>query len=247
MKTIITHFYNEEFLLPWWLNHHKKYFDSGIMIDYNSTDNSVNIIKSICPNWKIINSKNEYFSAKAVDNEVMEIEKELSGWKIALNVTEFLFGKYSKLYKTDVDLIYIPCFYFVDEIKNRISINKNLPLHEQLFFGIDITETLNFRGCRLLHNSIINYPCGRHFRNHSYSDDFIIFNYGFSPMTSEIYKRKLQIQHKIPLKDKINGLGTEHTGGLDGLTEEKLMVYYEKYKLKSKNLKSQMETYINYE
>ena len=45
MKSIISHFYNEEYLLPWWLNHHKKYFDYGLMIDYNSPDISVEVIK----------------------------------------------------------------------------------------------------------------------------------------------------------------------------------------------------------
>ncbi len=53
-KTIISHFYNEEYLLPWWLEHHKKYFNHGIMINYASTDNSVSIIKQICPDWTAI-------------------------------------------------------------------------------------------------------------------------------------------------------------------------------------------------
>lgn len=47
--TVISHFYNEEYLLPWWLNHHKNIFDNGILINYGSTDKSVEIIKSICP------------------------------------------------------------------------------------------------------------------------------------------------------------------------------------------------------
>ena len=53
-KTVVTHFFNEEYLLPWWLEHHKKYFDHGVMIDYNSTDSSVEIIKKICPTWTIV-------------------------------------------------------------------------------------------------------------------------------------------------------------------------------------------------
>ena len=35
-STIIAHFFNEEYLLPWWLNHHKKIFDYGILFDYSS-------------------------------------------------------------------------------------------------------------------------------------------------------------------------------------------------------------------
>ena len=94
MKTIITHFFNEEYLLPHWLNHHKKYFNHGILIDYDSTDESVNIIKEICPDWQIIKSKNEMFDAKKCDDEVMEIEQNISGFRICLNVTEFLIGNY---------------------------------------------------------------------------------------------------------------------------------------------------------
>jgi hypothetical protein len=62
-KTIICHFYNEEYLLPWWLNHHKKIFNDGLMINYGSTDRSVELIKQICPTWKIVDTKNEYFGA----------------------------------------------------------------------------------------------------------------------------------------------------------------------------------------
>ena len=72
MRTVITHFYNEEYLLPWWLNHHKKYFDHGIMIDYGSTDKSVEIIKEICPNWEIHNTKYEYFYAPWIEHEILE-------------------------------------------------------------------------------------------------------------------------------------------------------------------------------
>jgi hypothetical protein len=63
MLTIISHFYNEEYLLPWWLEHHKKIAPFGVMIDYHSTDRSVEIIKSICPHWEIRTTRNESFDA----------------------------------------------------------------------------------------------------------------------------------------------------------------------------------------
>ena len=56
--TVISHIYNEEYLLPFWLQYHSKIFNDGIIIDYYSTDNSINIINKICPNWKIIKTKN---------------------------------------------------------------------------------------------------------------------------------------------------------------------------------------------
>lgn len=89
--TLISHIYNEEYLLPFWLNYHKNIFDYGIIINYDSTDKSLAIIKEICPEWSIINSRNKYYIPHEVDNEVMDIEKKIDGYKICLNVTEYLF------------------------------------------------------------------------------------------------------------------------------------------------------------
>ena len=99
--TIISHFFNEEYLLPFWLEYHSTIFENGVMIDYCSTDNSTKIINKICPNWKIIKTKNiksngsPNFEAKLVDDEVKEIEKTIEGYKICLNTTEFLFFEQS--------------------------------------------------------------------------------------------------------------------------------------------------------
>lgn len=243
-KTVISHFYNEEYLLPWWLKHHKKIFDHGILIDYNSTDSSVEVIKEICPTWEIVKTRNEYFSASDVDSEVVDIEKFTSGWKIALNTTEFLYGNFNILNSEEYDNFYIPCLYFVDEEEYRYSIDKNVPLHEQLNYGMGTEETNFFRGCRLLHKNFCEYPLGRHFRNVIPTEEFIIFNYGFSPMTEEMYKRKLQIQEKIPYEDKVNGLGAEHTAGLSGLNKEKLIEQYKQHLKKSKNLTEIMERFV---
>ena len=95
MKSIISHFYNEEYLLPWWLNHHKKYFDYGLMINYASTDRSVEIINKICPDWKVVDSVNKEFGAKECGDEVEYYEKRISGWKICLTITEFIVGDFS--------------------------------------------------------------------------------------------------------------------------------------------------------
>src|SRR5271166_3161862 len=90
MATIISHFYNEEFLLPYWLEHHKLIFNYGVLIDYASTDRSREIIRRIAPHWKVVQSRNSHFHFIEVDKEVMEIERTIPGWKMALNTTEFL-------------------------------------------------------------------------------------------------------------------------------------------------------------
>jgi hypothetical protein len=122
MKTIISHFYNEEYLLPWWLKHHKQFFDHGIMIDYHSTDNSVNIIKEICPTWEVVESKNKEFDAAEVDVEVMEIESKLDGWRIVLNTTEFLIGDFEKLSQINKpEDIMISSYVMVDNVNEEFT------------------------------------------------------------------------------------------------------------------------------
>ena len=93
-KTLLCHFYNEEYMLPWFLNHHKQIFDHGVMIDYHSTDRSVEIIRELCPTWDIVTSRNPNFQADTIDTEVNDIEAGIDGWKICLNVTEQLIGNY---------------------------------------------------------------------------------------------------------------------------------------------------------
>ena len=94
--TLISHIFNEEYLLPFWLEHHSQIFDHGIIIDYCSTDRSVEIINKICPKWKVVKTKNlnqngtPNFQAKLIDIEVNEIESTIDGYKMCLNATEFL-------------------------------------------------------------------------------------------------------------------------------------------------------------
>ena len=81
--TVVCHFYNEEYLLPFWLKHHRTMFAHGILIDYHSTDQSVAIIRDLCPTWDVRTSRNTMFQAVLVDEEVMEIEAGVGGYKIA--------------------------------------------------------------------------------------------------------------------------------------------------------------------
>ena len=246
MKSVICHFYNEEYLLPWWLKHHKEHFDYGLMINYKSTDKSVEIIKEICPDWQIVDSVNSQFNAADVDDEVMDYEEQIPGWKIALNTTEFLFGKYSLLTEDEPSKeIYIPSLYFVDS-DDYTAVDEDRPLHEQLSYGIDYIDNPNLRKLRCLHNNRVRYIPGRHFSNfEDTTEDFVIFNYGFSPMNEKMISRKLQIQNRIPESDKRKNWGSEHHDGNKGLTEEKLYdMLKNKYRPESKDLSDKMKKYL---
>ena len=239
MKTIISHFYNEEYLLPWWLNHHKKYFDHGILINYFSDDNSINLIKEICPTWEVINTKNDSFDAMLVDKEVMEIEKSLSGWRIVLNTTEFLIGDLSKLdnisEKTD---FFIPPFIMIDSTGDEFNHpNPNEELVLQRTHGVSYIhkQYFDFKNARKMSNYYSDYPLGRHFHHYN-TEEFVILWYGFSPINEELIKRKVQIQKNIPESNKAKRIGFHHL-----VDREQVLAQFRGWQLSTVNLESEIK------
>lgn len=219
-KTILTHFYNEEYMLPWWLNHHKDIFDWGVCINYSSTDRSVEIIKDICPKWTVVDSINDKFDAKLCDDEVVKYEKQIPGWKITLNVTEFLIGDFSVLDNTPDQELIIPCNVMVDMEEENLVVS-NLPLIDQKYFGIHFSDPgTRLRRPRCIHNkSYVNYPLGRHYETHN-NESLQVCWYGWSPFNEKIIQRKLQIQNKIPESDKSRGFGREHLTSREQLKKD---------------------------
>jgi hypothetical protein len=77
--------------LPWWINHHKKIFNNGILINYRSTDRSLEICKDLCPpHWKVVNTVNDAIKPQLCDTEVKVYENSVDGFKMTLTVGEFL-------------------------------------------------------------------------------------------------------------------------------------------------------------
>lgn len=201
-KTVISHFYNEEYLLPWFLKHHKQIFDHGIMIDYASTDRSREIIKEICPTWDIIPSRNEWFDPGPVDQEVIDIENSIDGWKMCLNITEHLMGDYSILNDVPNQQLVIPTFVFVDkECDDNLTYDK--PLYEQKKDGFMYSDRggrcfIEHRQARSIHNGPIQYlGMGRHFTYYN-NQDLVIFYYGWCPFNETAINRKLGMSVKMP-------------------------------------------------
>lgn len=213
--TVITHIYNEEYLLPFWLNHHKKLFEHGIIIDYNSTDNSILICKAICPTWEIVTTKNKYFGATEIDKEVMEIEERVNGIKIALNTTEFLFCKrpIKDIFESfpDSDKLSLS----IDSI-TPYSVKENNPNNIDELIGGLLSEHVVYkhdRCPRFIHNyKNGNYLTGRHeSMNPSIkTQEMDIVWLGFFPMNDNLLKRKLQIKNNIPESDKQRNFGYQH-------------------------------------
>lgn len=247
MKTILSHFYNEEYLLPWWLEHHKKYFDYGILIDYHSTDRSVEIIRSICPDWKVVTTTNDCFDARKVDQEIMNYESEVFGWKITLNTTEFLYGDYNILNDDVEEKQYlIKSLFFVSNPEVEEYPDTSIPLHYNIITALDINiPENNIRGTRSIHNHNVVYDTGRHMSHgssHPYlTNDLKIFYYGFAPYNEKVLQRKLQIQDRIPQTDKSSGLGFQHV-----VTREELIYRWKFYYSDAVNVLDEMNKYVLY-
>ena len=202
-KTVISHFYNEEYLLPWWLNHHREIFDHGIMIDYDSTDRSVEIIRKLCPTWTIVPSRNKEFLALQVDEEVMDIMAYIDGYKMALNTTEFLIGDLGFLDEPNApSKIYMRCLAMVDPPEESEKVpTYDLPLLQQKYHGLNFENSFDLRYARLMHNSPEAYEAGRHYWVSHPDHRLAVVWYGWSPYTDKLLKRRRQIRDKIPSID----------------------------------------------
>ena len=247
MLTLITHFFNEEYLLPWWCRHHRPYVDRCILIDYDSTDRSAEIIKKLCPEWEVIVSRNRDFNAANNTQEVQDLEHSLTGWRIALNVTEFLVGDYNILKeKTTPMRTVVPILGFVDDHCIRESADPDQPLYKQITSGYPIEESFQTLCMgRSLHNYNFFYDNpGRHYPA-THHPNFVIFKYQFAPMTKELIQRKLQIQTRIPESDRLSGAGWHHTNKLKGLTEPDVIEMWKEKRTTMVDLTDYMRYYLN--
>lgn len=220
MFTVVCHFYNEEYLLPWWLEHHRKIFDHGIMIDYHSTDRSCELIREYCPSWSIVKTRNPYFESSTIDQEVMDYERDLQGWRVALNVPEFLYGNVGQLNHTELDQVFVGNYVFIDPAMGAEPL-PNQPLHTQASWGHyqagDGCHTLNLssRCSRSIHRKPVKYTPGRHWGGKSATfDDLAIFYYGYAFLNSQVLERKLQIRSKMD-PEELRKVGNHHPNTLN--------------------------------
>ena len=223
MKSVLMHFYNEEYLLPRWLEHHKKIFDFGVLIDYGSTDNSVAICKEICPNWQVMPTRNAYFDARACDLEIMFYERQIPGCRIALTATEFLVGDVNQLVNEDPkrQQHIIPGIRFTkwDPLG---TLDTNKPLWEQIKTGVSYHDDYIAHQGRSFHNyKDIDYPTGRHFGPYT-TENVLVFHYAHCIVGKEMIKRRMQIQHKVSPFDREKGIGNHHYVDNNGLTFNRL-------------------------
>lgn len=241
MITVISHFYNEEYLLPWWLKQHKKIFDHGILVNYNSTDRSVEIIREICPDWQIIDSENAEFCANACDQEIMKIENTISDYKICLNITEMLTKNKGADDKNLEDYLSSSTSCYPILRANMVDENPSIDVtYDDDLFEIKNWGILGDIGLhpphRYLHNHLNgDYSIGRHSTNLPTTDNnipYTIYWYGFAPWNEKLIKRKTQIQSRIPEHNKQAGMGYQHLWDINKLEDFRLRMLESAIKLR---------------
>lgn len=236
MITLISHFYNEEYLLPFWIDYHKRIFKDAILIDYGSSDNSINIINKLAPNWKIIKSRNSFFQADLVDKEVMDIEQKIEGWKICLNTTEFLMSskKLDSILNEKAECYaikqYLVCDKSYKEPNNTKIFISNLN-YGNLEFGY---------GYRYIHklNNNYTYGVGRHEFfgvNYKRTSEIFIGHCRYYPWNNEQIKRKLSFKKMIPQSDINMNRGYQHLYTIDELINKEKEAKLNSYEITDEN------------
>jgi len=233
-RVVISHFFNEAYLLPWWLKHHREMFDHGVLIDWSSTDGSADICRQLAPSWEVVASENAHFAAILCDFEVMKHEARFpDAWKIALNTTEFLVAPAlahmeATLERHELTAVRLPGAIMVDSAPDEAP-DPGVPLTQQKRCGIWEDEfdfkTYAIPGLsfptrsRIHHRYVIGaYTPGRH-GSHlpgqcaGKRELGAIWWYGFSPWTDAFKARKLHISTRRDAFDRKHGFGAQHEAG----------------------------------
>lgn len=224
----VTHFYNESLLMPSFCMHHKDIFDEVIAIDSGSTDDSADIIRKLCPDWKIVQSKYPDFNAEHNTWECGELETSFGQapdlWKVALNTTEYIWHPEFRTWlenaskeAPEVDAFGMRSFCLVDH-PNQSGLDGYY--YVPFYFGktwgyLDEDQSYGFnvsRRRRFVHRGLDGqYDVGRHSTRLKAQnvEDAHILHASYSPWPFAV-ERKLQIQTRMPDSDKQMGRGVQH-------------------------------------
>lgn len=237
---LITHFFNEEGLLPQWIRHHAPLFNCAVLIDYDSTDKSRDIIRREAPDsWNVVMSQNRDFGAVGTDVEVSGYENSFDNnhWRLALTTTEFLFAtgirrKENRIFD-NARAIRVPSLTVVDrEDSTKNDKSQALVRQKNAFYfqdgasGILTDEEeryVNNHYNRFMHTirDFRNpYHVGRHeFKHESTHRNMHILKCMYGPFP-EFYSRKLQIRARMSESDKQFNFGHQHLIEYDQLDSD---------------------------
>ncbi len=220
MLNLICHIKNEALLLPPWIRHHAPLFDTVTMIDYASTDNSLDIIRDMAPHWRIVRSQNVNFDANDADFEVMQIEWHLCGWKLALNVTEYIASHNLRgVLKVAEDANFYgltsESYILADDKRMGFAgLRADRSVLHQFHHGYREDPAIRATRRRLLHRwRTGSYAVGRHTWMRgptALSADLLFTTLMYAPWDEHMIQRKLNIGKQISAHDLAQGLGFHH-------------------------------------
>lgn len=229
MRTVVTHFHNEAFLLPFWLRHHLPMFDHGILIDHHSTDGSADIARALAPGWTHVTSETRDFDAIDCDFEVMLHERTAPGWKIALTTTEFLccpcLDAVEALAGSEgARALCFDAAIMVDPPGLALPpVRADRPLVLQRHHGYVERDHPTLIGRIPYHDRLYHdhahgsYHPGRHISNRPAARMEglgMLLWFGFSPWEAGFLARKRQIAARVPDADRAAGRGRQHLQSL---------------------------------
>lgn len=213
--------------MPYWLRHHVSIFDNGIMIDHGATDRTVEIIRELSPHWEVRETKRckEGFFASETDKEVMGIEEELSGWKMVLNVTEFLLiddlDGYIQALPESVKGVTTSGVVLIDTPDTRFDEVTEDPIFFQKtngYFEFELGIRPEDNGQPGVHRSRLlhcypngKYEIGRHVTHveHIYDRGLFLAWTGWAPF-EKIKDMKYAVQTRIPASEFSRGFSHQH-------------------------------------
>jgi glycosyltransferase involved in cell wall biosynthesis len=242
MSTLITHIFNEEFLLPFFIKQHINKFDRVIVVDFQSTDRSQEIIRSLAPDWEIIIWPKENFNDIELTTFILDLEKSLVGPRMVLTATEFLIGNPEIAFEQ----ILIPTISLINLSTDKPFDNR-IPFHFQRTYGratpvnrlldniqsskkiiksnrsLKSDTSLSVLGTsRSLHTAPVLYTSGRHF-DYAHDTALLIYRVSNCFVSEEMFQRRLQIQTKIKhLESPVEPLN-HHSNFGEGLTKQDLL------------------------
>jgi len=240
--TVICHFWNNEWILPYWLRHHTRLFDHGILIDHGSTDNSVAVIRRFAPDWEVRPTQacKEAFIAADADREVMEVEEEVTGWKMVLNVTEFVLHHdlkgYIRALPPKVRGVTTSGVVLVESPAARRTPLTDEPLFFQKtwgYFEYELGKRPEDYGMpavwrsRLLHDFPNgDYEVGRHVTRvpHIHDPNLFLVWAGWAPFEA-LKQMKLAVQTRIPKSEFERGFSVQHFLPTEKALEDRLVWY----------------------
>ena len=235
---MVSHFYNEELMMPYWIFHHAHLFDEAIVIDHHSTDKSPQYFRDYAPStWRMVNTSLRDFNAVQTDEEVGRYELELTTpWRVALTTTEFVVHQdvMSELngVEREVEAVQIPALRLVGNDTIPLRRFESLVRQRSLaVLGEWITGySRYFHRLRRSPSRSNPYSPGRHgLEGHrvAINDNTVkvagrgwIAKFAFTPWP-ESAARKLQIAKRIPTSDKALNRGFQHFWSRDKMEQER--------------------------